>query len=189
MTKGEFQVFVTKLHGFYGERFPALTSAMAAFWYESLRYTDEDIADLALHRWARQHTLKAPSLDEMLEQIEFVQEEERATQWRSAKAKGWGDALQEAAEAQAANPERSDDDATYGWLMAQLAERSIHPWTDTRGVERAKLTMEQRAMQCMHWAKKHAEKRPQLAEDLRCAARHFGWQMYMGTESDGGGVE
>jgi len=177
MDRGEFQAFVMKLKGFYGERFPGLTDGMAKLWFECLRYTDEDIAERALVRWARQFTWKSPSLDELQEQVEYIQQEERAHQRRGSSTASWLDVLKNAAAEQADNPLRSEDDATYGQLMALLAERSLEPWFDTQGQQHPKLTVEQRAEQCLVWARKYGAQRPQLAEDLHVAARQFGMPM------------
>jgi hypothetical protein len=177
MDHSDFQTLIVKLHGFYGDRFLTLAPDMARFWFESLRYQDADTADMALHRWARQFTWKPPSLDELLEQMEYVQEERRASERRSAKPKTWLGALQDAADVQAANPVRSEDDASYGRLMVILAERSIEPWADSKGQIHPKLTEAQRGEQCLLWARRFAMTRPQLAADLQMAATHFGVAM------------
>jgi hypothetical protein len=161
------------LANLYGDRFPALTDGMARLWYESLRHLDADIAHEAATRWARQHTLKAPSLDELLEQIDIVRDDQRQARRSGRSDVRALDVLRDAAETQAANAERSDDDATYGRLMVLLTERSIGPWQDSQGIWHEKLTQEQRGEQCYEWAEQYRTTQPQLAKDLEAAARQY----------------
>lgn len=182
MTMADIQALVAKLKGLYGERFPGLLPEMAKEWLSDLGHLDPEVVEGGLRRWTRQHTFKPPSLDELIEQIEYVREEVRATQRSGSSSKSYLEVLQDAAEAQGANPERSEDDATYGRLMALLAERAIGTWFDSKKQQHPKLTMEQRGEQCYLWARKYEATRPQLADDLRHAAKHFGGQMSMGTE-------
>lgn len=161
------------LHDLYRDRFPTLSEAMTRIWYEDLRRMDYDVMEQAVNRWARQHTLKAPSLDELLEQAEFMQEEQRRTRRPSPGDTSWVDVLRAAAEAQARNPERSETDGTFGHLLATLGERSVASWVDEHGVVHDKLTLEQRATTCYEWANQHHLTHPHLAEDLRHTARTY----------------
>jgi len=182
LTNSDLQVFVTKLKGLYGDRFPGLLPEMAREWLSDLHHLDEEVLEKALHRWARQHTFKAPSLDELLEQVEMVREDEQRTRRHGTRVKTYLAVLKEAVEAEANNPVRTDEDVTYSRLMCLLAERSMLPWADSKKQLRPKLTMEQRAEQCLLWANKYESTRPQLAEDLRYAARTAfggGGLMYM----------
>lgn len=173
MQPGDAIELITYLHELYGERFPELSSSMAKLWYEDLRRMEKDLMEQAVNRWARQHTLKAPSLDELLEQAEFLREEQRRHRRPSTGDTSPLDVLRQAAEAQENNPERSDDEARFGHLMALIGERSVASWLDKQGVAHEKLTLEQRATQCYEWARAYQTKNPKLAEDLQHTARTY----------------
>lgn len=178
MTRSDILTLVTKIQGLYGDRFPALAPEMADVWLDGLRHLDEDLVQQGVLRWARQHTFKAPSLDELLEQVEYVREEQQRAKRHGSSTKNFLDVLKDAADAQASNPLRSPDDVTFGRLMATLAERSITKWQDTQGVWHDKLTHEQRGEQCYSWAEYYQVARPALAKDLRGAARTFAETLY-----------
>jgi hypothetical protein len=150
---------------------------MADIWYEDLAQVDENLVRLAVRRWVRHHSDRPPSLDQLCEQVEFVRDEQARSRL-PAKSKGYAEILRDAAEAQAENPLRTDDDATYGHLMATLAQRSIDRWQDDQGVWQPKLTLEQRGEQCYAWAAQVQTRRPALAADLQAAARQFGETLY-----------
>lgn len=164
---------VTYLHELYSERFPQLSPAMTKVWYEDLRRMDYALMEQAVNRWVRQHTLKSPSLDELLEQAEFMQEEQRRQRRPSPRDVSPAAVLRAAAETQAQNPLTSDEQASYGHLMAVLGERSCGLWLDEQGVWQPKLSMEQRGAQCYEWANAYVVSRPKLAEELRHAARLY----------------
>jgi len=63
--------------------------------------------------------------------------------------------------------------------MVLLTERSVERWRDERGQWHEKLTQEQRGEQCYAWAHEYADTNPQLADDLRHAARVFGETLYV----------
>lgn len=174
----DFQILVTKIHGLYGPKFPGLLPDMAKFWFERIRHLEEDTAEHALYRWASQHTMHPPSLDELLEQAEYVREDQQRAKRQGSSTKSFLDVLKDAADAQASNPLRSPDDVTYGRLMATLAERSIDRWQDKQGRWHEKLTHEQRGEQCYAWAEHYQTTRPELARDLQAAARKFAETLY-----------
>lgn len=161
------------LHQLYEDRFPPLTPAMCRIWYEELRHLDEDLASRAIRRWAVQHTMQPPSLDQLLEQVEFVRDEQRQAQRSGSSSKNYVDILKDLAAREAASPERSENDATYAHYMVLLGERSIEPWTDEQGVRHEKMTQEQRGDQCYVWAEQVRPKHPELAKDLEAAGRQF----------------
>jgi hypothetical protein len=180
MTTGELQALMVQIRGYYGDRFSDFSPGMVQLWFESLHHLDEELCIQGLKRWARQHNFKVPSLDELLEQIEIVRDEQRRLARRDGSStKSWLDALRDAQENEQANPLRSEDDVTYGQLMALLAERSIDKWQDKQGVWHDKLTVEQRGEQCYAWATAYETRRPELAQDLRAAARKFGEVLYV----------
>lgn len=181
MTRSDIVILVTKMQGLYGDRFPSLLPEMAEVWLEAMRHLEEDVVQTALMRWARQHTFKPPSLDELLEQVEYVQDDQRRLARAGSSTATFLDVLKEAASMQAHNPLRSPDDVTYGRLMALLAERSVGPWVDKQGEQHPKLTQEQRGEQCYRWAEHYQATRPALAEDLRAAARQYAQTLYAPT--------
>lgn len=161
------------LHELYGDKFPKLSPAMTKIWYEDLARMDNELMEQTVNRWARQHTLKSPSLDELLEQAEFLQEEQRRRRRPSAGDTSPLDVLRAAAEAQARNPERSASDGTFGHLMALIGERSVARWVDEAGVVHDKLTLEERATTCYEWARTYQTTHPKLADDLQYTARTY----------------
>ena len=126
----------------------------------------------AINRWARQHTHLPPSLDQILEQVEFVRDEHRQGQ-RSGGSKSYLDILKDIAAREAASPERSENDATYAHYMVLLAERSIEPWQDDQGMQHEKMTQEQRGEQCYNWAEQVRPTQSELAKDLEAAGRQL----------------
>ena len=173
MDHSEFFGLTEYLTLLYEERFPSLTTAMAKIWYEEVKHLSEELVSDAIRRWARHHTALAPSLDQILEQVEIVREEQSRTRRAGSSDKSFLDVLRDAAEAQARNPERSEDDATFGHFMATLGERSVASWVDDTGVVHEKLNLEGRATQCYEWAREHQTKHPKLAEDLQYTARIY----------------
>jgi hypothetical protein len=178
MQSADMPALSAVLHGFYEEQFPGLNRAMTALWLEHLRQIDADIVHVAVRRWATHHNHKPPSLDEVLEQVEYVREDRRRTLRQGSSATTFPKILQDAAETQAANPLRSDDDVLYGHLMATLGIRSCGPWQDEAGQSHPKLTLEQRSEQCYAWATQYQTSRPALARDLQAAARQFAEAFY-----------
>lgn len=167
-------LFVTTyVHNLYRDRFPPLTESMARIWYEDLKHLDEDLVTQAVTRWARQHTHVAPSLEQILEQVEFVRDEQRLARRSGSSTKGYLDVLKDAAAREAQSPERTDTDVRYSRLMALLAERSIDRWSDERGVWHDKMTQEQRGEQCYNWAEQYRLTHPDLAQDLEAAGRQL----------------
>jgi hypothetical protein len=65
---------------------------------------------------------------------------------------------------------------SFARLMFLLLERSVDTWRDERGIVRAKMTQEERGVQCYEWAQEY----PALADDLRAVARQYGTLMYHG---------
>ena len=161
------------LKALYPEQFPGLPRGMADLWLERLRQHDEDLVMQAVQRWAMHHTYKACSLDELLEQVELVREAARPLRRSATPGKSYADMLDEAAQAQASNPLRSEDDATYGHLMATLGIRSCDHWKDEGGAWHAKMTMSERRDQCFVWAAQFELSRPTLSANLHATARQF----------------
>ena len=157
----------------YGERFPGVTAAMAQIWQEDLAHLELDLVRRSLRRWVRFHTDRAPSLDQLLEQVELVQADEREGKRSGSSTKSYVDILKDMAAREAATPERSPDDATYAHYMVLLGERSIEPWADEQGVRHEKMTQEQRGDQCYVWAEQVRPTQPELAKDLEAAGRQF----------------
>jgi hypothetical protein len=58
---------------------------MAERWYEDLRQVPADVALQAVRRWAGAHTLKAPSLVELLEVVDEVERERRRAGYQHAR--------------------------------------------------------------------------------------------------------
>ena len=70
-----------QLYGLYAERFPGLTPDLSRLWLEALRSVDPEVMDQALTRWARQHHIgQAPTLQNLLDTVELVEEDHRAIQ-------------------------------------------------------------------------------------------------------------
>jgi hypothetical protein len=173
MDHSEFFGLTEYLTVLYAERFPPLTAAMAQIWFEDLQRFEEELVTHAIRRWSRHHTLKAPSLDELLEQIDLVQADQRQARRSGSAAKNYVDILKDIAAREASTPERSEADATYAHYMVLLGERSIEPWTDEQGVRHEKMTQEQRGDQCYVWAEKIRPTHPEVAKDLEAAGRQF----------------
>jgi hypothetical protein len=181
MHHSEFQAFVVKVSAYY-ERFPGLTTEMARLWFEAFRPIEETLADKALQRWARQFTFKVPSLDELLEQVEFVREDEKQTirPRTDPTSNPWLATMRELAEKQQVVVDeetgeilRDEEDVKFGRLMALLGERTVARWVDKKGQVREKLTLEDRVQQCEAWAMSYQYEHPALAEDLRQAAKQY----------------
>lgn len=177
MHENEILALSELLGNLYGDRWPGLTPAMADIWHEDLIACDEDLVRQALRRWVRFHSDRPPSLDQICEQVEIVRDDQARSRL-PAKSKSYAEILRDAADAQASNPLRTEDDATYGHLMATLAQRSIDRWQDEQGLWHPKLTMEQRGMQCYAWASQYEATNPQLAGDLEQAGRQFAKTFY-----------
>jgi len=175
---------IEQVHELYLDKFPALAPSMTRLWYEDLKRYEAIDADQAVRQWARQHTLKAPSLDELCEAIEFLVEERRRSRRSGREVQDLAAVLREAAEAQARNPERTESEARFGHLMALIGERSVAPWVDAQGVRHDKMTLEERATQCYEWATHYETRDPKLAEDLRYVARVYA-RVYHGEEEVG----
>lgn len=166
MDREETQSIITELAALYEGNFPKLNMAMSLMWGKALTPVDPDVGIAAVERWARHHTFKAPTLDEFLEQVEICRDEaQQAKRWGTGD-KNYLDTLRDAAETQASNPLRTEDDATYARLMVILAERSVTSWIDKKGVRHDKLTLDQRCEQLARWAKHYEQTHPQLCQDL-----------------------
>jgi hypothetical protein len=181
MDNSEFRAFLTKIKGYY-ERFEGLHDAMGVLWCEALRPIEEPLAEKALARWARQFTYKIPSLDELLEQVEFVREDEKhAMRPRTDPTRNpWLDIVRELAEKQQVVIDeetgeilRDEEDVKFGRLMALLGERTVARWVDKKGTVRDKLTLEDRAQQCEAWAMSYQYEHPGLAHDLLQVAKQY----------------
>lgn len=77
MDKAEIFQLSGMLHNLYQDRFPVLNSTEAVLWLEALHSTEYLCALAAAQRWYRQHRLRTPSLDELLEQVEFLCDDQR----------------------------------------------------------------------------------------------------------------
>ncbi len=178
MTLDDVIALAVTLHDLYSDKFPGLTAAMADIWQEELVHLDEALVRAGLRRWVLFHTHKAPSLDELKEAVEIVRDAQKRLRPAAASASlarlaGHADVLAEAAQAQAANPGRTPDAASYGHLIATLGERHLGPWRDEHGRDHGKLTLAELAAQCRAWAVGVAARRPQLAQDLTAAAAQY----------------
>ena len=172
MDMGQILTLNRLLKTLYPEQFPGLPRAMADVWLERLRQHDEDLVMQAVQRWAMHHTFKACSLDELLEQVDLIREDEARSRLPT-QSRRVADILRDAAEAQAANPLGSEDDATYGHLMATLGIRSCDHWKDEGGAWHAKMTMSERRDQCFVWAAQFEFEHPTLSANLHATARQF----------------
>jgi Arc/MetJ-type ribon-helix-helix transcriptional regulator len=173
MTLGDVNELAALMRALYEDRFPGMTPAMAEIWREDLAHLECEVVRAALRRWVRFHADKAPSLDQLCEQVELVQEDQRQSKRSGSSTKSYVDVLKDLAAREASTPERSADDATYAHYMVLLGERSIEPWTDEQGVRHEKMTQEQRGDQCYVWAEKIRPTQPELAKDLEAAGRQF----------------
>jgi|SoiMethySBSTD1v2_1073268.scaffolds.fasta_scaffold1210667_1 hypothetical protein len=153
MKKSDILDLSTLLHSLYGARQPLLPDGMLQLWYEHLERFERDLIMQAVKRWARQHTTKAPSLDEILEQAEILQEDTRRSRLPSTP-KGPVEVLKDLAELGAQSP----DDRLLARLHCRLAEQ--HPRATW-------------AQQCRAWSDHYAAKRPQLATWLLEASRKY----------------
>lgn len=160
------------LQELYGEKFPALTDGMIRLWFRQMQAFDNTLMNQAVERWASQHNIRAPNLDELLDQAEFLQDEhKRAT--RRQDSKSLADILRAAGEAQATNPERAPQERTFGCLMSELAIRSVERWQDEQGTWHPKLTLEGRAAQCYEWARSYETHNPWMRDELLYQARTY----------------
>lgn len=178
MNASEITALFQYLEEYYPDKFAFPSLGMARLWKEKLAQFDEDTMRQAADRWAMHYTFKSPSLDELLEQVEIVREDQRTAKRHGSSDKTFVDALKDAAENEAAHPLRNEEDATYARLMVVLAERSVAPWVDKQGRWHEKLTGEQRGEQCYGWARHYEPTNPQLADDLRGAAKKFAELLY-----------
>src|SRR5215475_14077568 len=121
MTTHDLTILTNYLHGLYGDRFPGLTAGMAQLWYDTLHGADADLVRRPAKRWARHHTLKAPTLDELAEQVEWLEEQDHKARLpvSSADRKTALDLLKDLQEAA---PPKSSDDARFGRCMLRLGE-------------------------------------------------------------------
>ena len=140
--------------------------SMQHLWLEELARFDRPLVLRAIRQWARQHTERPPTIEQLTEQVEWVEEDDRKVMRREAR-KSLADTFTDAGNAQAANPERTPEEASYGQLMAMLAIRHLETWRDHHGVQHPKLTRAQMAEQCYTWASRARDvERWHLAEDL-----------------------
>ena len=81
-----------RLQKLYGDRFPGLTLGMAELWMDDLRTVPADVVAFAVKRWAREHTHKAPALEDLCTLAEIIQREQRrATTAQTSFAVSLGD--------------------------------------------------------------------------------------------------
>ena len=81
MTMQDVTRLSAQLQALYGERFVGLSQALAVMWLDDLRSVDPEVMDQALTRWARQHHIgQAPTLQNLLDTVELVEEDQRAFQ-------------------------------------------------------------------------------------------------------------
>lgn len=155
MNTADVRELSTLLHALYGAyRFPGLEAAMLDLWYDALAPFDANVVRRAVRQWARHHTNKPPSLDELQEAAERIVDDDRRSRL-PATPKGPVEVLQDVAELVA---ERSPDDGVFARCMCRLAER--YP--------RA-----QWPQQCRLWAIHYAPQRPALATWLEQAAQQY----------------
>jgi hypothetical protein len=180
MTFADIETLTATIRGYYPD-FGFLPPAMVRLWAEGLQQADVVTCSKALARWARQHTAKAPSLDELAEQVEFVREGERLP--RPARpavgSTAWLATMGDRAEQQQVVNEktgeilRDQEDVQFGHLMTKVALWTLAEWEDTKGEIRPQLTAEDRAQLCESWAMAYQYEHPALAEDLRQVAKHY----------------
>jgi hypothetical protein len=167
------------MHNLYGPRSPLMTPAMCTFWLEYLHHLDADLVRAGLRRWVLFHVDRPPSLDQLQEQIGYVEDDRRQAKRSGSRTEGLtplgspAAVLAAAAEAHAANAARTPDQASYGHLIALLGERHLGTWLDEQGHPHARLTLADMAAQCRAWAGNVAASRPQLAQDLTDAAQQY----------------
>lgn len=155
MIDRDLVALMTYLQDLYGSRIPDLPDAMLDLWLEALARHDRDLVWRAVKRWARQHTYKPPSLDELLEQVEYVTDEDRRARLPSAPTSPLKLLAAAAAQAQA---EAGPDTRLYARLQVGLLER----------VPRADW-----AAKCEAAAAYYAATRPALAAWLRQDAQKY----------------
>lgn len=163
MTRHDVTILTNFLHGLYGERFPGLTPGMAQLWYDDLQPLDAALVTRAARRWARHHTLKSPTLDELLEQVEWVQEQDRKARLPEASAgpQSFDDFLAWAS----GTPARSHDDRRFARAHQILYARlrgNPERWTRAHC-----------AAACQGWAARLQASAPGLAASLVKAAEYF----------------
>ena len=101
MTHYDITQLNRQLHNLYGDRFPALSPQMAQIWLDDLQAVDPEILDTAVLRWVRQHqTTHAPTLQNLLDMVQLVEEDQRALQaaWRPVENRDMAAILVDAAE-------------------------------------------------------------------------------------------
>jgi hypothetical protein len=68
------------LQRLYGDRYPGLTTEMAALWYQELRHFPAEVGPLAIRRWAADHLpYQIPTLNQLAAVMEDVQRDQRQT--------------------------------------------------------------------------------------------------------------
>jgi hypothetical protein len=162
MTPSDLDVLTTYLHGLYGERFPGLTPGMATLWLDELRPHAYALVTRAAQRWARQHTIKAPSLDELAEAVEWLADEDRRARLSTPNATPRSVLAEGQARAEGASPEWSTADKVFGRLMIQLLDYATSHARAWRNADAAE--------QCRQWAAYYGAQSAPLAQSLLAQA-------------------
>mgnify|MGYP001609894797 FL=1 len=158
---------------------PKESTPMHELWHTTLQPYERTLVLRAVRRWARQQyqTDRIPSLDQLCEQAEWLQDDDRRVSARSSSGTGRVDTvalLCQTAAAQGANPHRSAAEASYGQFMCLLASRHLEPWYDHKGIVQDTLTQAQMAEQCYRWGlQARAHQRWALATDLEAAGTQW----------------
>lgn len=158
MTKHDLSILSNFLHGLYRDKFPGLTEGMAQLWYEDLKDLDADLVTRGAKRWARHHTLKAPSLDELRESVELVQEQGLKARLPQPATNPIEVLKKLAQDAAAASPEFTTADTIFGKCMIKLLE--------CRTRQEGRYSLADCAGQLMTWAAYYRPKSRELAEWL-----------------------
>jgi len=156
MTLHELSILTNFLHGLYKDRFPGLTEGMAQMWYDDLMDYPADLVIRGAKRWARHHTLKAPSLDELMESIEWVREQDLKARLPQKPTNPFQEVEAMQRHAQGAHPEWTTADKVFGKLMIRLLEHC----TGQRG---KRYTMADCAAHLMTWVEYYRPKSRELA--------------------------
>mgnify|MGYP001573829436 CR=1 FL=1 len=158
--------FLYKTLGSLYPTFETPPRLMQQLWLDELRAYDRPLVVRAIRQWACQHTDHPPTLAHLCEQIRWGEDEDRRVMRRENRQR-LSHTLGDAGAAQAANPERTPEEASYGQLMALLAYRHLDAWVDSQGVKHPKLSRAQMAEQCHAWAIRARDaQRRDLAADL-----------------------
>jgi len=150
MTHSDIDVLKNTLHALYGDRFPGLLPEMAQMWHDDLQPFEASLVTRAVKRWARQHTLYPPSLDELLEAVEWLTDQDHRTHLPTPDATPLQVLADTQARARAASPTWTTADRVFGKLMLELVNRAIEQPRNFRNAAHAQ--------QCRDWAAYYAPK-------------------------------